>query len=73
MSGLAGLQISNGMFIGYSYDYATNGLGEYSGGSHEAIIKFYIGRGGFGSGGNRSKDKKSNDNKGKQIDSPRFF
>ena len=73
VSGLAGLQISNGMFIGYSYDYATNGLGEYSGGSHEAIIKFYIGRGGFGSGGNRSKDKKSNDNKGKQIDSPRFF
>ncbi|NVN17845.1 type IX secretion system membrane protein PorP/SprF [Muricauda sp. HICW] len=73
VSGLAGLQISNAMFIGYAYDYATNGLGEYSGGSHEAIIKFYIGRGGFGSGGNKSKDKKSNDNKGKQIDSPRFF
>lgn len=74
VSGLAGFQISNAMFIGYSYDYATNGLGEYSGGSHEAILKFYIGRGGFGSGSNTSKDKNKNTkNKGKQIDSPRFF
>ena len=75
VSGLAGFQISNAMFIGYSYDYATNGLGEYSGGSHEAILKFYIGRGGFGSGikGNKSRDKNNNKNKGKQIDSPRFF
>ncbi|WP_421801142.1 type IX secretion system membrane protein PorP/SprF [Flagellimonas sp.] len=72
VSGLAGFQISNAMFIGYSYDYNTNGLGEYSGGSHEAILKFYIGRGGFGSGNNKSKNKKSK-NKGKQIDSPRFF
>ncbi len=72
VSGLAGFQISNGMFIGYSYDYNTNGLGEYSGGSHEAILKFYIGRGGFDFGSNKSKNKKQN-NKGKQIDSPRFF
>ena len=72
VSGLAGFQISNAMFIGYAYDYNTNGLGEYSGGSHEAILKFYIGRGGFGSGNNKSKNKKSK-NKGKQIDSPRFF
>lgn len=72
VSGLAGFQISNGMFIGYAYDYNTNGLGEFSGGSHEAILKFYIGRGGFGSGNNKSKDNKIK-NKGKQIDSPRFF
>ncbi|RIV73986.1 type IX secretion system membrane protein PorP/SprF [Flagellimonas aequoris] len=73
VSGLAGLQISNAIFVGYSYDYNTNGLGEYSGGSHEAILKFYIGRGGFGSG-NRSKNKTKDTNiKGKQIDSPRFF
>src|SRR6056297_476887 len=72
ISGLAGFQISNGMFIGYSYDYNTNNLGEFSGGSHEVILKFYIGRGGFGSGKNKSKNKKSN-TKGKQIDSPRFF
>src|SRR5690606_10488275 len=76
VSVLAGFQISNAMFLGYAYDYATNGLGEYSGGSHEAILKFYIGRGGFGSGGTRSRDRtpKGDDrNKGKQIDSPRFF
>lgn len=74
VSGMTGFQISNGMFIGYSYDYATNGLGEYSGGSHEAILKFYIGRGGFGFGDNKSKDRNKNTkNKGKQIDSPRFF
>lgn len=74
VSGMAGFQISNGMFIGYSYDYATNGLGEYSGGSHEAILKFYIGRGGFGFGDNKSKGRNKNTkNKGKQIDSPRFF
>ncbi|MCK0161707.1 type IX secretion system membrane protein PorP/SprF [Allomuricauda sp. F6463D] len=74
VSGLAGFQISNAMFIGYSYDYNTNGLGEYSGGSHEAILKFYIGRGGFGSGSKKTKNKQSKSkSKGKQIDSPRFF
>ena len=77
VSALAGFQLSNARFIGYAYDYATNGLGEYSGGSHEAILKFYIGRGGFGSrGGSKSGDripKGDSKNKGKQIDSPRFF
>lgn len=73
VSGLVGFQISNAMFIGYSYDYAINGLGEYSGGSHEAILKFYIGRGGFGSGSKSKSNNKNTKNKGKQIDSPRFF
>lgn len=73
VSGLAGLQISNAIFVGYAYDYNTNGLGEYSGGSHEAIVKFYIGRGGFGSGNKSKKKTKDTNIKGKQIDSPRFF
>ncbi|PWL37946.1 hypothetical protein DKG77_14405 [Flagellimonas aquimarina] len=74
VSGLAGIQVSNGLFLGYSYDYNTNGLGEFSGGSHEAILKFYIGRGGFGSGGSKTKNKsKKLKGKPKQIDSPRFF
>lgn len=74
VSGLAGIQVSNGLFIGYSYDYNTNGLGEFSGGSHEAILKFYIGRGGFGSGNSKAKSKdKKLKGKPKQIDSPRFF
>tara|TARA_A100000171_G_scaffold45868_1_gene50089 strand:+ start:358 stop:1350 length:993 start_codon:yes stop_codon:yes gene_type:complete len=70
LSGLAGLQISNSLFLGYSYDYNTNGLGEYSQGSHEVILKFYLGR----SIGKSKKDSKR-DQKGmpKQIDSPRFF
>lgn len=70
VSGLAGFQISNSAFIGYSYDYNTNGLGEYNSGSHEVILKFYFGR-----GEGRSKEDKSKAPKGKpkQIDSPRFF
>ncbi|MCM4169330.1 hypothetical protein DHD08_16710 [Arenibacter sp. H213] len=70
VSGLAGLQISSGLFLGYSYDYNTNGLGDYSQGSHEVILKFYLGKG----GSKDLKDKKRESNgKPKQIDSPRFF
>ncbi|MEM9075585.1 MAG: type IX secretion system membrane protein PorP/SprF [Bacteroidota bacterium] len=73
VSGLAGFQISNSVYIGYNYDYNTNGLGEFSGGSHEAIMKFYLGRGGSNSR-NKSRNKdKSLKGKPKQIDSPRFF
>ncbi len=73
VSGLAGVQISNTLFIGYTYDYNTNGLGDYSGGSHEAILKFYIGREGPTRGPRtKGKDKKLK-GKPKQIDSPRFF
>lgn len=68
VSGLAGLQISNSLFFGYSYDYNTNGLGEYSQGSHEVILKFYLGRGGSEAVKNRELKGKP-----KQIDSPRFF
>ena len=69
VSGLAGFQISNGAFIGYSYDYNTNTLGEFAQGSHEVVLKFYIGRGEGGGNEGPSKNKE----KGKQIDSPRFF
>lgn len=70
VSGLAGFQVSSSTFIGYSYDYNTNGLGEYNNGSHEVILKFYLGK-----GNNRSREPKTNNAKGKpkQIDSPRFF
>lgn len=68
-SGLAGFQVSNGLFVGYSYDYNTNPLGEFNSGSHEVILKFYLGKGGV------SKPKGDKDTKGKpkQIDTPRFF
>ena len=72
ISGVVGLQILNSMFFGYSYDYDTNGLGEFGGASHEAIVKFYLGR---GDGGSKTRNKRNNKLKGKpkQIDSPRFF
>ncbi|MGB5820619.1 MAG: type IX secretion system membrane protein PorP/SprF [Saonia sp.] len=70
VSGLVGFQVSNGSFLGYSYDYNTNGLGEFSQGSHEVILKFYLGRAGDRTKRDRTKNKKG---KPKQIDSPRFF
>lgn len=73
-SGLAGFQISNSLFLGYAYDYNTNGLGEFAGGSHEAILKFYLGRGDGDRSGSRNKSQKNKlKGKPKQIDSPRFF
>ncbi|SKB38727.1 type IX secretion system membrane protein, PorP/SprF family [Maribacter arcticus] len=70
-SGLAGLQVSNSLFVGYSYDYNTNLLGEFNNGSHEIILKFYLGR----DGAKSTKDGNDKNVKGKpkQIDSPRFF
>ncbi|MDV7140186.1 type IX secretion system membrane protein PorP/SprF [Maribacter sp. TH_r10] len=70
VSGLAGFQVSDSMFVGYSYDYSTNGWGDYNNGSHEVILKFYL-----GGGAARSRQPKINKAKGqpKQIDSPRFF
>ncbi|WP_299164266.1 type IX secretion system membrane protein PorP/SprF [uncultured Eudoraea sp.] len=69
ISGLVGFQISNSMFAGYSYDYNTNPIGQYNSGSHEIILKFYVGRGA------KTKVDKNENLKGKpkQIDSPRFF
>ncbi|WP_337300435.1 PorP/SprF family type IX secretion system membrane protein [Sediminicola sp. 1XM1-17] len=69
VSGLAGFQISSSAFLGYSYDYNTNSLGEYNSGSHEVILKFYLGSG-DGSKRDRNKNAKG---KSKQIDTPRFF
>lgn len=70
-SGLAGFQVSNSFFAGYSYDYNTNLLGEFNNGSHEIILKFYLGR----KGPSKSKGSGDKNAKGKpkQIDSPRFF
>lgn len=70
-SGLAGFQIGGSTFIGYSYDYNTNGLGAFSGGSHEVILKFYLGKG--NSSGDDGSGNKKLKGKPKQIDSPRFF
>jgi len=71
VSGLAGFQVGGGTFIGYSYDYSTNGLGEFNSGSHELILKFYLGKG--NSRGDDGSSNKKLKGKPKQIDSPRFF
>ena len=67
VSGLAGFQVSSSTFLGYSYDFNTNALGQFNSGSHELIMKFNL-------GGNldRTNSKKSK-GKIKQIDTPRFF
>ena len=70
VSGLAGFQIGNGTFVGYSYDYNTNGLGQFNSGSHEVILKFYLGKGGRVDNDSNNKKLKG---KPKQIDTPRFF
>ncbi|MGB3150456.1 MAG: type IX secretion system membrane protein PorP/SprF, partial [Maribacter sp.] len=70
-SGLAGFQVAPSTFIGYSYDYNTNLLGDFNNGSHEIIVKFYLGRGGENKS-SKLKNKELKD-KPKQIDSPRFF
>lgn len=68
VSGLAGFQISSGVFLGYAYDYNTNALGQYNQGSHEFILKFYLGE-----SGTKTKGTKNKKGKPKQIDTPRFF
>lgn len=73
VSGLAGFQISNSLFLGYSYDYSTNGYGNYNNGSHEIVLKFYLGK-----RETQEKTKKEGSTKPakgapKQIDTPRFF
>jgi len=69
VSGLAGIQLSNSTFVGYSYDYSVNGFSTFNDGSHEIVLKFYLGK----DSRNKTKDGKNAKGKPKQIDTPRFF
>ncbi|MCV9928549.1 type IX secretion system membrane protein PorP/SprF [Flavobacterium sp. LS1R49] len=40
VSGLAGFQVTDGIQVGYGYDYDTNKLGNYNSGSHELFMRF---------------------------------
>ncbi|WP_430615658.1 PorP/SprF family type IX secretion system membrane protein [Flavobacterium sp. JP2137] len=42
VSGIVGFQISDGLFIGYSYDADTTKLGTYNSGSHEIFMRFEL-------------------------------
>lgn len=41
-SALAGFQISDGFFVGYSYDGETTKLAHYNSGSHEVFLRFEL-------------------------------
>ncbi len=40
LSGLVGFQISDGLMIGYAYDWETTELNNYNSGSHEIFLRF---------------------------------
>lgn len=40
VSALAGFQLTDGIQIGYAYDYETTRLGNYNSGSHEIFLRF---------------------------------
>lgn len=42
VSGLAGFQVSDGIMVGYGYDYDTTHIGNYNSGSHELFVRFEL-------------------------------
>lgn len=42
LTAMAGFQISDGLFIGYGYDFETTQLANYNSGSHEIFLRFEI-------------------------------
>jgi len=42
ISGLAGFQVSDGLYIGYAYDLTTTALNNYNSGSHEIMLRFEL-------------------------------
>lgn len=41
-SGLAGFQVSDGLFIGYAYDLTSTELNNYNSGTHEIMMRFEL-------------------------------
>lgn len=42
VSAMAGFQITDGLYIGYAYDYETTQLRQYNSGSHEIFLRFEL-------------------------------
>ncbi len=42
ISGMAGFQVTDGLFIGYGYDRETTNLKNYNSGSHEIFLRFEL-------------------------------
>ena len=41
-SGLAGLQVNKGLYIGYAYDLTSTNLNNYNSGTHEIMLRFEL-------------------------------
>ena len=41
-SGMAGFQVTDGLYIGYAYDHETTNLNNYSSGSHEIFLRYEL-------------------------------
>ncbi len=39
---MAGIQVTNGLLVGYSYDFDTTSLEHYNSGSHEIFLRFEL-------------------------------
>ncbi|HLF52673.1 type IX secretion system membrane protein PorP/SprF [Flavobacterium sp.] len=42
ISGMVGFQISDGLFVGYGYDFETTELNNYNSGSHEIFLRYEL-------------------------------
>ena len=42
ISALVGFQVSDGIFVGFGYDYQTTDIEDYSDGSYEVFLRFDI-------------------------------
>ena len=42
VSGLAGFQVSDGLYVGYGYDLETTKLRKYNSGSHEVFLRYEL-------------------------------
>lgn len=42
VTAMAGIQITDGLLVGYSYDFDTNSLENYNSGSHEIFLRFEL-------------------------------
>ena len=42
VTAMAGIQITDGLLVGYSYDFDTTSLGNYNSGSHEIFLRFEL-------------------------------
>jgi type IX secretion system PorP/SprF family membrane protein len=42
LTAMTGFQLSDGLFVGYSYDFETTSLSNYNSGSHEVFLRFEL-------------------------------